>query len=323
MRTIIKIALSTGIVLLFLCGLSRLYDFALRHNANIKAAYVQNEKINAEILLHGPCEPLWMISPAQLDKQTHLRSYNLALSHSDFADNYLHLYFYLKNNKAPEYMFLYVTPESMDSKYNTFNTYRFAAFTGDPVVDSVVRECDPEYFRWLKFPFMKYAYYSNKINFDALQGLKHYFQGRKAPYYADGYEPPVRVVWDNHLEEFIQLYPHGYNFEWNTIREKYLCRTIELAQQHGIKVYLYESPVLKEALAYQPNRQEIINKIKSIAGKYGVEYVRFDNMKIAGSRDYFMSTLNLNLEGSRIFTDSLGKWISGTIRSDKLIHSQQ
>lgn len=320
LKTIIKIAVSILIIWLCLSGVSRLYDFALRHNANIKAAYVQNEKINAGILLHGPCEPLWMISPVLLDERTHLKSYNLALSHSDFADNYLHLYFYLKNNTAPKYMFLYVTPESMDSKYNTFNTYRFAAFIGDPVVDSVISECDPEYSRWVKLPFMKYAYYSNKINFDALQGLKHYFKGRRTPYYADGYEPPVQVVWDNHLEEFIQLYPHGYNFEWNKLREKYLCKTIELAQQHGIRVYLYESPVLKEALAYQPNREEIVTRIKKLAEKYGIEYVQFENMKISESRNYFMSTLNLNLEGSRIFTDSLGKWISGTVEAGELKH---
>ncbi|MBA3706018.1 MAG: hypothetical protein H0W84_09005, partial [Bacteroidetes bacterium] len=288
---------------------SKLYDFALAHNTNVKAAYVQKAKIGADILIHGPCEPLWMISPAILDKQTGLKSYNLSLSHSDFADNYLHLYFYLKNNKAPRYLFLYVTPESMDGNYNTFNTYRFAAFIGDPAVDEVVKDCDANYFKWIKIPFMKYAYYGNKINFDALQGLKHYFNNITLPHFADGYEPPFQVKWDNHLEEFIQLYPNCYNFKWNNLREKYLRKTIELAQQQNIQVYLYESPVLKEALAYQPNRSEMLNKIKNLAINYGIVYVQFDNMKIAESREYYMSTLNTNLKGSAIFTDSLGQYI--------------
>ena len=297
------------ITLLALSGLSRLYDFALHHNANLKAAHVQNTKMDVELLIHGPCEPLWMISPAILDVQTGIKSYNLSLSHSDFADNYLHLYFYLKNSKAPKYLFLYVTPESMDLSYNTFNTYRFASFMNDPVVDSVVQECDPAYYKWIRIPFMKYAFYSNNINFDAVQGLKHYFSGRRAPYYTDGYEPPLQRVWDNHLEEFIHLYPKGYNFEWDALREKYLRKTIALAQKYGIRVYLYESPVLKEAMPYQPNRQEITEKIRNIASEYGIRYVQFDDMKIAESRKYFMSTLNTNLEGSRIFTDSLGKFI--------------
>jgi hypothetical protein len=197
----------------------------------------------------------------------------------------------------------------MDKKYNTFNTYQFAAFLDDPIVSKVVEECDPDYSRWVQIPFMKYAYYNNKVNFAAVQGFKHYFSGRKIPYNADGYEAPVQVVWDNHLEEFIQLYPHGYNFEWESLREKYLCKIIELAQSIGSKVILYESPVLKEALKYQPNRDLVVEKISGIAKKYGIEYVQFSDMEIAGSRKYFMSTLNLNLEGSAIFTDSLGRYI--------------
>ncbi len=315
-----KILLSIFCILIFLIGLTKLYDFALHQNVNLKAAYIQKEKVNADILIHGPCEPLWMISPAQLDKITGLKSYNLALSHSDFADNFLHLYFYLKNNKAPQYLFLYVTPESMDLNYNTFNTYRFASYLGDPVVDSVVQECDPAYYKWENIPFMKYAYYNTNINFDALQGLKHYATKRTIPYHADGYEPPIQVVWDNHLEEFIQLYPKGYNFKWDALREKYLCKTIALAQQHGIKVCLYESPVLKEALRYQPNREEICSRISDIAAKYGISYLSFEGMKIAASRNYYMSTLNTNLEGSRIFTDSLGKRINGMIKNDEFIH---
>ena len=297
-------------------GLEKLYDFVLRQNCNIKIAYIQKEKINAEILIHGPCEPLWMISPDELDRITGLKSYNLALTHSDFADNYLHLYYYLKNNNAPKYIFLYVTPESMDLNYNTFNTFRFAPYIDNPVVDSVIKECDGNYYKWIRIPFMRYAYYNNKINFDAIQGLKHYFTNRKEPYYINGYEPPFQVKWDNHLEKFIQLYPHGYRFEWNKLREKYLCKLIELAKQYGIRIYLFESPVLKEALQYQPNREVMVNRIKAIATKYGIVYKQFDNMKIAESCAYFMSTLNTNLKGSLIFTDSLGAFIKAEIAKD-------
>jgi len=310
---IYKIGAALVVCWVILIGLTKLYDFALHQNRDIKAAYVQTAKIDADILIHGPCEPLWMISPEWLDKQTGLKSYNLSLSHSDFADNYLHLYFYLKNNKPPKYLFLYVTPESMDTNYNTFNTYRFASYVGDAVVDSVLSDCDAAYFKWTTIPFMKYGYYSNKINFEAIQGLKHYFTKRELPYYVDGYEPPVQIKWDNHLEKFIQLYPQGYQFKWDNKREKYLRKTIELAQQKRIRVYLYESPVLKEALAYQPNREEIVNKIKSIAGSYNITYLQFEDMKISESRDYYMSTLNTNLNGSRIFTDSLGRYIKDEI----------
>ncbi len=156
---------------------------------------------------------------------------------------------------------------------------------------------------------MKYAYYNNKINFDAVQGLKHYFTHRTLPHFVDGYEPPLQIKWDNHLDEFIQLYPKGYSFKWSKRREKYLSLIIKEAQQKGVKVYLFESPVLKESLQYQPNRKEIVNKIKALAATYNIVYKQFDDLEISESRENFMSPLNLNLKSSRIFTDELGKYI--------------
>ncbi len=311
--TFIKIIISCIILWLSLIGLSHLYDFALAQNCNIKASYIQQKKIDADILIHGPCEPLWMIYPKLLDMCTGVKSYNLALSHADFADNYLHLYLYLKHNKAPEFLFLYVTPESMDYKYNTFHTYSFAPYIGDSEVDSVVKENDSAYYIWTKIPFMKYAYYSNNINFNVLQGLKHYFNHKTIPRFADGYEPPFQRVWDNHLDKFIKLYPKGYVFKWGDLREKYLRKILELCYRHGVQVILYESPVLKEALVYQPNRTEVVDRIRSIASEYGEKYIQFQDMEMAKSRRYYTSALNTSIEGARIFTDSLGRYIKNVV----------
>lgn len=313
MKGYAKIILTCFALYATLIGMDKLYTYGLKHNRNLKIAYANKGISNVPVLFHGPCEALWIVSPAVLDKQTRKKSYNLALSHSDFADNYLHLYHYLQHNKSPEYLFLYVTPESMDPAYNTFNSYRFAPYLGDAVTDSVVAECDPEYFKWSKIPFMRYAYYNNNINFNVVQGLKHSRSEHVLPYYPDGFEPPAKIKWDNHLEDFIRLYPNGYEFKWDKQREKYLRKNIELAQRKNIKVFLYESPVLKEALKWQPNREQIIARIRSLAKEYKVSYLVFDGMKIADSRRYFISTLNMNLEGARLFSDSLGKYIRKNI----------
>lgn len=289
--------------------MQQVYSFGLSKNANIKTSYVLNNKINAELLIHGPCEPLWMLSPKRIRSITGLKTYNLALSHSNFADNYLHFYLYLKNNTAPKYMFLYVTPESFDDNYNVFNTFRFARFMDDPIVQSVVSESDSNYYYWSKFPFMRYAYYSNNINFDVIQGFKHYITNDTLPYYEDGYEAPFHVTWDNHLDEFISLYPKGYHFKWNLSYEKNFRKIIELAQQHNIQVYLYESPVLAEALPYLANRTEIIERLKAISKEYNIIYKQFDTMKMAQSRENYTSTLNTSLKGSAIFTDTLAYYI--------------
>jgi hypothetical protein len=313
MRIVMKIVVVIAALTATLFGLEKVYDFGLRHNLNLKIAAAGMTNSNARLLIHGPCEPLWMISPDQIDSITGIPSYNLALSHSDFADNYLLLYEYLRHNQAPAMMYLYVTPESFDRNYNTFNSYRFAPYLNDSVVAAVVKENDPAYSRWTWFPFMKYAYYGTQVTFPVIQGYKHYFTGRRLPYYPSGFEPPAKRVWGNHAGEFVKLYRDNVIFSWDSLRVKYLVRTIRLAKTRGIAVILYESPVLEEALAFQPNRGEIIARIDSLAKAEGVDYVRFEGLPFARERKYFISTLNFNMSGLRLFNDTLGKYMRSCI----------
>lgn len=308
-----KILFLIVVLWLMLFGITKLYDFVLLQNKNSKAAYVSENNVDADILLLGPCQVLWMAQPEVIEKETHLKTYNLGLTHADFAENYLLLYLYLKNNKIPQCLFLYVSPESMDINYNTFNTYRFAPFMNDEKVKEVVKECDPSYFKWSSFPFMKYAYYSNAIHFDAVQGMKHFLTKKSTPYFADGFEPPLSIQKQQYTSDFIQIYPKGYSFEWDKLREKYLREIIVLAQQKGINVFLYESPLLKQALENLANRKEMMNKLTLLADNYRVDFIPFDSMTISDSAEYFLSSVITNVEGGRIFSDSLAKRIKDKI----------
>lgn len=315
MRPWLKIPVLALALLLTLELLQKAFDFGLKHNLNLKIAATERVSSQAKLLIHGPCEPLWMISPSQLDSITGIPSYNLALSHSDFADNFLHLYIYLRHNPAPASMLLYVTPESVDRNYNTFSSFRFAPYLSDTLVRAVVRENDPDYYRWTWFPFARYAYYSSEVLFPAVQGYKHYFTGRRLPYYPTGFEPPAKRVWGNHAGEFVKLYKDNVRFGWDPLRVKYLVKTIRLAREYGIEVILYESPVLEDALAFQPNRNEILARLDSIASAEGVKYIRFEHLSFARERKYFISTLNFNMSGLRLFNDTLGKYLKSCDRT--------
>ncbi|MBK6834527.1 MAG: hypothetical protein IPG89_09720 [Bacteroidetes bacterium] len=288
MNLFLKITITLCLVAGSIFLLDNFYSSSLRANKNTKADYVSSTKIDADILIHGPCEPLWMVNPEQLDTFTGKKSYNLALSHSDFADNYLHLYLYLKNNKAPKLILLYVTPESMDKKFNTFNSYRFAQYLADDVVAKVVSECDVEYYRSTTIPYFAYAYYNKQITFNALQGLKHKKNKRALPFFANGFEPPAKITWDNHLEDMQLQYPQGYEFKIDSLRVKYLKKTIELAKQYGSEIILYESPVLTESLTNLKNREETIKFIKQLAAKENVGYILFKDENLSSSRTNYI-----------------------------------
>jgi hypothetical protein len=287
--------------------LEKLFDFGIKHNLNLKSSYVATHKIDAQLLVLGPCEPLWMVSPEILTRQTGLSCYNLANSHSDFADNYLHLQLYLQNNKVPESLLLYVTPESFDTNYNTFHTYRFAQFLNDKMVNKVVTDCCPQYSPWKRLPFFNYGYYGHQTCFLALQGWKHYLTGKQKPYYADGFEPPAKVVWDNHHENLKKAYPSGYSFSWDSLRERYFQRILSVGKAHNIKIILYESPVLREIAEYQVNRTLFLERIEKIAEKHNIPFLKFDELPWAKDRKYFISPMVTTLQGSYLFSDTLAK----------------
>ncbi len=288
--------------------LEKLFDFGLKHNLNLKSAYISSHKIDADILVLGPCEPLWMVAPEMITYRTGLSCYNLASSHSDFADNYLHLQLYLKNNRAPKYMLLYVTPESFDTGYNTFHGYRFLPFSADERIKKALNEFDPsQKFRYL--PFASYAWYSHQTAFLALQGWKHYLMGKEKPYYPDGFEPPGHMVWDNHHENLKKLYPKGYSFSWDSSRQRYLELILTDCAKRGIRVLVYESPILKEIADFQLNRGIWLGRIETITRKHGFDYVKFDELKWAGDRKYFISPMVSTFAGSYMFSDTLGAWL--------------
>jgi len=290
------------------------FSFGVKHNLNIKSSYVSSHKINAAILVLGPCEPLWMIAPELITKKTNLSCYNLANSHSDFADNYLHLHLYLKNNKAPKYLLLFVTPESFDTNYNTFYSYRFASFLKDTVVANTIKECDKDFYRYTSFPFMKYGYYSHQTFFSALQGWKHYFTKKALPYYADGFEPPAKIIWDNHYENLKKKYPKGYSFTLDTLREKYLYKLLWLCKEQLIEVVMYESPILKETAQNQPNRADFIKQIHYVAKNMHIKFISFQNLPMTGDRKNYVSPMVTTLQGSYLFSDTLGGYLKLIIK---------
>jgi len=306
----IKLVGAVFLTVLLLVGLEKMYGFFLMQNKNIKSSYVLTEKVAADLLIHGPCEPYWMVNPTQIDSITQLKSFNLALSHSDFADNLLHLHLFLKNNQPPKYLLLYVTPESFDERFNTFNSYRFAHLMDDTLVNSVVKKMDPTFYRWHKLPFMRYGYYSNFINFKMIQGAKHFIKQRTKPFHPTGYQPPTVQTWHYQLDDFVELYPDSIRFDWSNQREADLDELISFAQGKGMTVILYESPVYKPTIAYQLNRETYLQRIRDIARAKEVPFWQFDDLEMAKDPNNFFSTLNTTEKGSAVFNEILAKKIS-------------
>ncbi len=299
------------LLLFFVCvlvGMEKGYGYFLRRNVNLKSSYVATHRIDADVLFLGPCEPLWMMDPKVFQNATGLKGYNLATVHANFAENEAMLHLYLSHNKAPAFIFLYVTTESMDGAFNLFNSYSVVQFLDDEEIRAKIAEQDTGFSRWCRAPFMRYAYYSDFVNFNCLQGVRHALTNRQVPYFPDGFVRPHGIVWDGRFERFVNEFPKGRMFHWNAGEENHLHSLIGLAKSIGSRLVMYESPMLNDIKPFIINRQEIKEKIAKLAAGNEVPYWVFDTMKISNSRSNFFSILNTNDRGSAVFNEVFARY---------------
>ena len=322
-----KIIASIIIVISSLFLLDSLFSFLIKENRNIKLSNATKGSMEYDVLFHGPCEPLFTIDASVVDSLIGTNSYNFALRHTDFSDNYLHLYLYLKENKAPEFVYLYVTPESFDMRFNTFHSYRFAPYLDDSVVASVVEEMDYNYAKKTWFPFMRFAYYNSYQTSHVMQGFIHYLKNKNDPYFKDGFIPHPNTLYHKRPDGYIapeylvyasdynvseltdstlyyELYQKRQTFNWDSCREKYLRKIFKLCASKKIKLFLYESTPYINSVSDQPNRKDFLKKTRDIANEYDSKYILMDNLEIGNYKQNFVCPLILSIKGTAPFLKS-------------------
>lgn len=301
-----KIFFFVAALFLLLSVLEKIFSITISGNKYIKLNYVTRNKIDAEIIFIGSCEMLTTVSPKIIEKNTGLTGYNLSQNHANVTENYLSLYLYLKNNKAPKYVFLYTSPETFDVRFNCFNGYRFVSFLEDEEVNDCVKKFDYNYWVTSNFPFGKFAYYNSKFLFPAIQGAKHVTSKKAKPYFKDGYEPFFKI-WEFSINKYKENYKSDLVFKMDESRIRYLEKSIELCKSKNIQLILMETPMYK--YSNQLNRKEIIKEIEQLAVRNKVPFYCFDTMGICQQKINFMTNFEPTEKPSRFFNELLGSMI--------------
>lgn len=301
------------ILLGVLYGLENRYTYYLQQNVNLQSSFTTNHAINADILFLGNCNPSAILCPEVIDSITHLRSYNLAETDADFAENYLALHLYLQNNPPPKFLFIYLAPESFDPNYNRFNVTRYAHFLSDSIVNQTIGEMDSDYYRWTFLPFMRYGYYNEQVHFKALQGFKHSRNTDIQPYFKDGFEVGISHQF------YKPSYPNNYAFGSSRQRLAYFFQIIRLAKEHHIQIIGFESPFWLETDQNLPNlatrRAEIQNLLR-------IDSLPF--LDLSSSKGYtksdFSSTITLTGTKSLVFSRNFADTILSRFIQQSQIH---
>lgn len=322
MWLLLKIGASILLSIAILLILQSFVKVGLEHNNNFKIAYIAKHKINADVLAHGSCESEAMLDPSIIEKYIGGKVYNLALNHSDFADNYLLLNEYLKYQKKPNLVLLFAMPEAFDKNItNTFNTYRFTHVLNDTEVENTVKENDPSYANITWLPFLRYSYYSNYTFFKALNGWRNWIAGDTTTQWPTGFRVP-NFPWHQASHTMGNENRRPLRFQWSEIRAKYFVKTLQLLKKNNIKVLAYHSPIYHEAIPLQINRDEMLQKIDSVCKKFDVPYLQFDSLPMRFQRENYYVTINPTIPtynntiaGNLVFNNYFGRFLHDSLPS--------
>jgi len=281
----IKIAMWLLSLFLILWGAEKVYDFFLLQNKDIKASYVTNEKINADVLVVGACEAFSTVRPDFVEETTGLKTYNLGTNHSLPSEMYALLYLYLQNNKAPKTLILQLSEQALDTRFNTFNSFRFAQFN-DEHIHKIIAEKDPQYYAAFAFPFGKYAMYNRMFTFNVKEGFIDWYYGSKSNF-EDGYYKPF----DLHvsLEYTKSKYGKSVYFKNDSLELQYVEKIVQLSQKHNITVKAFALPMWKGAEVVVKNKDEINAELDSILFVNGVCYQQFNNLEFTYDSTAYMT----------------------------------
>jgi hypothetical protein len=71
--------------------------------------------------------------------------------------------------------------------------------------------------------------------------------------------------------------------------------------------------VLAESLKHLKNREETILQIQKLAKETETDFILFKNEQLSSSREFYISSLNLNQKGLKIFNDTLANYLSAEL----------
>lgn len=311
MNLILKILASITITWLSLLILEKASKFGLDHNSDLKSSFVQAHNVSPDVLLHGDCHAEQNLDPSTLKSYSGLSFYNLGSTNSNFADNYLFLYHYLKHHSKPKAILLHVFPGSFDSSFfNKFNTFRFVHLLDDKIIYQTVKEFDPGFATASALPFLKYSYYNGFVFYKAIKGYLDYFHLTHGTFrHADGYLPPMHE-WEQTLGMFKREKIH---FRWSLLNEKYLVKIIELAKSENIKLIFFELPYYQGAQKYMLNYEERIRQIQGFSAQYKIPYYRLRSVSLQADSTNYSAPYSVTIKGTEPMNELFGNFICDSL----------
>ena len=294
-----KILLFTFLIILCAYGLDLFLSWRLRTNENrMYAAWnqVYNDTTDYNLVINGSSRAWTQYSPLILDTTLGVNSFNLGIDGSAINRQIIKYRKYRDLHGAPSYLIQNIDLGTMDYTYGYEREQFFPYFFYDR---ALIKDLDQyEKFSFLEkyCPCYRYLGYKEVL----LEALFHDNTGHHVEYLTKGY----LGRWDKW--DGSQLAKQDkVECACDTNAIKIFEEFLNEVTHEGTKVIFVYAPVYHEVRAKMINEQQMFDMYDSIAKKFDIQILDYNDIPMCYDTTYFYNGTHLNKVGAEMFTTKL------------------
>ena len=278
-------------------------DFALsynlRHNENRMYAswnQIYNDTINYDLVINGPSRAWTQYSPLILDSILDVNSFNLGMDGSAINRQMIKYKKYCELHGEPKYLIQNIDLGTMSYTMGYEREQFFSYFFYDR---DLLNEYDQyENFSWGEkyVPCYRYLGYEDVMT-EAIfhDNKKHFFEYLNKGYFSSDKE------WDGSVLYAMDSVECAIDSNALSLFINFLQEEID----NGVKIIFVYAPIYIGAREKMVNEEEMFAMYDSIAKKFDIPILDYNDIPMCYDTTYFYNATHLNRMGAELFTTKL------------------
>lgn len=285
--------------------LQRAVDYGLKKMTNHSStqtsiAQLLSDTLNADILIMGNSRALCSYSPAIMEKETGMRTWNIGVSGQPFGISYFRYQLYAQHNRLPKLLIINIDNNELEMIANGFGREEYYPYFSDSTVRSYLGIYG---FTWKDFYIPMYKYFGDykligyglmsSVGFYPFPPQQHYHGFYNCDLSFDG-ETLRNVIRDNKLDSAC------YEEKAILLLDQFLD---ELNRQRVEVIFCY-APQYQE-LYQRLQLSDCMNVYRQLGEQYNIPILDYSSVFWANDSSYFYNANHVNLLGSELFSTQL------------------
>ena len=298
-KYILNTLLFAIVSLIFAFAFDTIISSRLRQNQNRIFAnwnQIYNDTTNYDLVINGSSRAWVQYDPFIIDSILHINSYNLGIDGSPINRQIIKYQKYCDLHKAPKYLIQNIDLGTMAILYGYEREQFFPYFFFDREILQQIDKYEKFSFMEKYFPCYRYLGYEDVL----IEALFNDNKGHYFDFIEKGYKGHNRK-WDG----FQLAKQEDVECACDTNAIKIFEDFLNKVTLEGTKVIFVYAPVYHEVRAKMINEQQMFDMYDSIAKKFDIQILDYNDIPMCYDTTYFYNGTHLNKVGAEMFTTKL------------------